>query len=70
VKKDTQRAEEGPMQEIQETGGQSGSVDEHEGTTITSEEEFERWLIAALEWERQRLQSFEASGSQSRYGQQ
>jgi hypothetical protein len=58
------------MQDIQRAGEQSGSVDNHQGAAITSEEEFERWLIAALEWERQRLRSFDALGPRSRCGQQ
>lgn len=53
------------MQDIQKADEQLGPVDRQEAA-ITSEEEFERWLIAALEWERQRLQNLDASGSRSR----
>jgi hypothetical protein len=51
------------MQGISKAGKQLCSVGDCQETTITSEEEFERWLIAALEWERQRLQNCDSSGS-------
>lgn len=58
------------MQEIRKAGEQSHPEDNHQEAAITSEEEFERWLIAALEWERQRLQGLDALGSRSECSQQ
>lgn len=46
----------GPMQRVRKAGEQFRQVDEDQNAAITSEDEFERWLLAALEWERQRLQ--------------
>jgi hypothetical protein len=60
----------GPMLRIRKVGEQRFEVTEdQQGDSITSEAEFERWLIAALEWERQRLQQGEGSRSLAGTGQ-
>lgn len=44
------------MQSTRETGDRWYPPAEEQSATISSEDEFESWLIAALEWERQRTQ--------------
>jgi hypothetical protein len=58
------------MQGIPKSGAQWDSVAEAERIAITSEDEFGRWLIAALEWERQRIETVESANSSASGGHQ
>jgi hypothetical protein len=51
------------MQAIPKTIQKANPAGTGQRAEITSEDEFERWLIAALEWERQRIETGEPARS-------